>query len=168
MNNKKIPITFVCIALLMLSGCSGKNKEESSKVLKKERAEPNVYARAERNAAKNPIIFGNFGKKTENLENKILWKSALETLDFMPLTSVDFTGGMIITDWYSSNKSNEEIKLNIVFNSYEIKTDSFLVKGFKKVCTNQKCEVNPIDTNFANQIKIKILDKARVNNISQK
>ena len=85
----------------------------------------------------------------------------------MPLTSSDFGGGMIITDWYSSKNTNEEIKLTVVFNSYEIKSDSIEIRGFKRVCKNQKCEINEVDKDFADQIKINILEKARKNNLKK-
>ena len=42
-----------------------------------------------------------------------LWRASLDTLDFMPLISADYGGGIIITDWYSENKPNESIKVTI-------------------------------------------------------
>ena len=52
-----------------------------------------------------------------------LWRASLDTIDFMPLLSVDYGGGLIITDWYnSSQENNESIKLTIKFLSNEIKT----------------------------------------------
>ena len=165
MKNIKILNTITILAFFFINSCSPKNQNEE--VFKKKRAEQNVYERAASNAEKNTIIFGNFGKKTEGLENKILWKSTIESLDFMPLTSSDFGGGMIITDWYSSKNTNEEIKLTVVFNSYEIKSDSIEIRGFKRVCKNQKCEINEVDKDFADQIKINILEKARKNNLKK-
>ena len=163
MKNIRILNTIAILAFFFTISCSTKNQNEE--VLSKKRAEPNVYERAASNAAKNPIIFGNFGKKTEIQENKILWKSTIDALNFMPLTSADFGGGMIITDWYSSKNTNEEIKLTVVFNSYEVKSDSIEIRGFKRVCKNEKCEISEVDKNFANRIKINILEKARKNNL---
>ncbi len=31
----------------------------------------------------------------------LLWRASLEILDFIPLTTVDYSGGIIITDWYN-------------------------------------------------------------------
>ena len=46
-----------------------------------------------------------------------MWRASLETLDFLPLTTVDYSGGIIITDWYFDNtgKSEESIKISIRF-----------------------------------------------------
>ena len=45
-----------------------------------------------------------------------MWRASLETLDFLPLTTVDYSGGMIITDWYSDNNSqSESIKISVRF-----------------------------------------------------
>ena len=42
-----------------------------------------------------------------------LWKASLDTIDFMPLASANYSGGIIITDWYSENTGNESIKISI-------------------------------------------------------
>ena len=36
-----------------------------------------------------------------------MWRASLEILDFLPMTTVDYSGGMIITDWYSDNSSRK-------------------------------------------------------------
>ena len=51
----------------------------------------------------------------------------LETLDFIPLSTVDYSGGMIITDWYtdsSSSANKGSIKITVRFLSNEIRSDS--------------------------------------------
>ena len=46
-----------------------------------------------------------------------MWRASLELLDFLPLTTVDYSGGVIISDWYSdSAKSNESIKISVQLN----------------------------------------------------
>ena len=67
-----------------------------------------------------------------------LWRASLEILDFLPMTTVDYAGGMIISDWYSdnTNNSNESIKITIRFLSNEIRSDSVKVIAHKKTCTN--------------------------------
>ena len=50
-----------------------------------------------------------------------LWRASLDIIDFMPLSSANYSGGIIITDWYSENQSNESIKINIRFLSNEIR-----------------------------------------------
>ena len=73
-----------------------------------------------------------------------MWRASLETLDFLPLTTVDYSGGVIITDWYSENNSNQEsIKITIRFLSNEIRSDSMKIILHKKVCNNDlKCNTN--------------------------
>ena len=63
--------------------------------------------------------------------NAILWKSSLETIDFMPIASADPFGGIIITDWYSiSNSENERCKLNIFIKGLQLKSDNIKVNSF--------------------------------------
>ena len=33
-----------------------------------------------------------------------LWRASIEILDFVPLTTADYSGGVIITDWYNASK----------------------------------------------------------------
>ena len=64
-----------------------------------------------------------------------MWRASLETLDFLPLTTVDYSGGMIITDWYSDeNNKSESIKITVRFLSNEIRSDSVKIIVHKKVC----------------------------------
>ena len=53
-----------------------------------------------------------------------MWRASLETLDFLPLITVDYSGGVIISDWYSEGGNNEAIKLTIRFLSNEVRSDS--------------------------------------------
>jgi hypothetical protein len=91
-----------------------------------------------------------------------LWRATLETLDFIPLTTADYGGGIIITDWYNnSDNSNESLKISIRFLTNEIRSDSILVKIFKKDCSIiENCKVSPIDNNLNIEIKLAILKKA--------
>ena len=58
-----------------------------------------------------------------------LWRASLDTIDFMPLASVNYSGGIIITDWYSTDQnSNESIKISIRFLTNEIRSDALDIK----------------------------------------
>ena len=49
-----------------------------------------------------------------------LWRASLDTIDFMPLVSANYSGGIIITDWYyDQNSRNQAIKITIRFLSNE-------------------------------------------------
>ena len=78
-----------------------------------------------------------------------LWRASLDTIDFMPLSSVNYSGGIIITDWYSNNQNpNESIKISIRFLTNEIRSDALDIKVFTKKCDNglKNCmKLNEID-----------------------
>ena len=55
-----------------------------------------------------------------------LWRASLDTIDFMPLSSVNYGGGIIITDWYSDGDNLEEsVKISIRFLSNEVRAVSY-------------------------------------------
>mgnify|MGYP001232629961 CR=1 FL=1 len=87
-------------------------------------------------------LMGNRGKGATNYEfstSNPMWRASLEILDFMPLTTVDYSGGMIISDWYSeSAKSNESIKISVRFLANEVRSDSIKVIVHKKNCSSQQ------------------------------
>ena len=91
-----------------------------------------------------------------------MWRASLEVLDFVPLSTVDYSGGIIITDWYSDSlDSKETIKIIINFLSNEIRADGLKVKTYKKICNNkQNCTTKLISTKINSEIKLAILKKA--------
>ena len=94
--------------------------------------------------------------------NPFLWRAALETIDFMPLSSADQIGGTIITDWYStSSNENERCKLNIFITGINLKTENLRVVSFCQEFKNPAW-VNK-ETEKENNIKIEnaILNKAK-------
>ena len=66
----------------------------------------------------------------------------------MPLTTVDYSGGIIITDWYSdSNSSNESIKITVRFLSNEVQSNSVkIIVHNKKCAANENCRITEIDS----------------------
>ena len=94
-----------------------------------------------------------------------LWKASLDVIDFMPLSSVNYSGGIIVTDWYSENNSpNESIKISIRFLTNEIRSDALVVKIFNRECTNSllNCKFFESSGNLSNEIKKEILKKAAI------
>jgi len=94
--------------------------------------------------------------------NQYLWRASIETIDFMPLASADPFGGMIITEWYTSETNlNERCKLNIFINGAELKTNNLKVSSFCQVYKNENW-VN-ISSNPENNNKLEnaILNKAK-------
>ena len=91
-----------------------------------------------------------------------LWRASLDTIDFMPLASVNYSGGIIITDWYSNNQnSNENIKISIRFLTNEIRSDALDIKIFKKTCVNDiNCKISESTGDIITELKKTILKSA--------
>ena len=88
-----------------------------------------------------------------------LWRASLDIIDFMPLASVNYSGGIIITDWYSTDEnSNESIKISIRFLTNEIRSDALDIKVFNKKClTPSNCVISEKQGDINTKLKIKIL-----------
>ena len=94
---------------------------------------------------------------------KIIAVSKTFKIDFMPLTSVNYSGGIIITDWYSDgNNSNESIKISIRFLTNEIRSDALDIKIFTRKCLQSlmNCKIIETDKILINELKKEILKKA--------
>ena len=92
-----------------------------------------------------------------------LWRASLDTIDFMPLASANYSGGIIITDWYSESNYNEAIKISIRFLSNEIRIDSLLIKIYYRKCElNFNCKVSEKKGNLNKELLKKILKTAAV------
>ena len=103
---------------------------------------------------------GNF----EFASSNELWRASLDTIDFMPLASVNYSGGIIITDWYSNNSnSKENIKISIRFLTNEIRSDAIDIKIFKKICSEiNNCVVTEAKGELIKELKRKILKTAKI------
>ena len=103
---------------------------------------------------------GNFEFSSSNE----LWRASLDTIDFMPLASVNYSGGIIITDWYSSDQNtNESIKISIRFLTNEIRSDAIDIKVFIKKCSSSSnCLISEKQGNISTELKKKILKTATV------
>lgn len=114
------------------------------------------------------ISLSNLGKGSTNYEfstSNPLWRASLGIIDFMPLSTVDYSGGIIITDWYNNNQNsdNESIKITIRFLSNEIKSNSIKIIVHKKNCNpNAVCKINEIKSNISSELHKSILAKASI------
>ena len=93
-----------------------------------------------------------------------LWRASLDILDFMPLTSANYSGGIIITDWYSEEgNSNDSVKITIRFLSNEIRSDAVDIDVFYKNCISvSNCSISKKDGPLKKELTKKILSKAAV------
>jgi len=90
---------------------------------------------------KKPMSLDNFESETQQQATSIgfpinpyLWQASLETLGFMPLSSVDPFAGIIITDWYTdSNNIEQRCKLNVFIKGLEMKTSNLKVNSFCQI-----------------------------------
>ena len=105
---------------------------------------------------------GKGGTNFEFASSNELWRASLEVLDFLPLSNVDYSGGIIITEWYSEGTSNDEaIKITLRFLSNEIRADGLSVIIHKRVCNKfQQCTTAKIKSALEEEIKLAILKTA--------
>ena len=91
-----------------------------------------------------------------------MWRASLEILDFLPLANVDYSGGIITTDWYNEGTaSDESIKITIRFLTNEIRSDGIRIVVHKRRCNaQQKCSVKKISSALEQELRVAILKKA--------
>ena len=93
-----------------------------------------------------------------------LWRGAVDVLDFVPLTNASYSGGVIITEWFSSENNtentNRELKLTVQFVSNEIRADAIKVLVFEKTCMLNNCKTKKIKSKLEGELKLAILKKA--------
>ena len=93
-----------------------------------------------------------------------LWRASLDTLDFMPLSSVNYSGGIIITDWYTDgNNLDESVKISIRFLTNEVRSDALDIKVFYKKCNQiANCKIEQKIGSLVVELKREILNKATI------
>ncbi len=168
MSQNKLLLAFF---LIFLSNCAGKVDPTTGE---KVRIEPNPQTKAKEFAEKGQGIFGDINNKKssgttfEFSTSNVLWRATLKSLDFLPLTNADYSGGIIVYDWYSNNSSNEQIKITVRFLSNELRSESIEIISHKKTCDqNNKCVTEKLNNNLSADIKDKILLAARTMRIEE-
>ena len=93
-----------------------------------------------------------------------LWRSAVSVLDFVPLTNASYSGGIIITEWFSaennSGNTNRELKITVRFMTNEIRADALQILVFEKSCVQNDCKTKKIKSKLEGELKLAILKKA--------
>ena len=105
------------------------------------------------------------GGKFEFASSNRLLRATLDTISFMPLMSANYSGGIIITDWYSDNSDkNESVKISIRFLSNEVRSNSLDIKLFIKQCstTLNNCEITENTGSIVKELNKSILKKAAI------
>ena len=93
-----------------------------------------------------------------------LWRASIEIFDFVPLTNASYSGGILITDWFSTENKNadstRDLKITVKFLTNEIRADAIDVTVFEKICELSKCKTNKVQSKLEKEIKLAILKKA--------
>ena len=165
---KNIKFTILILTFFTLTSCA---KEGFFKTGDARKNPPDPRERVKKNLEEgkgfriNDAISGKRGATNfEFASSNELWRASLDVLDFMPLTSANYSGGIIITDWYSEQGNAEEsIKITVRFLSNEVRSDAIDVDIFYKKCiATNNCKINKQDGQLKKEITKQILAKAAV------
>ena len=173
-KNLKI-ITILALCSTLLNGCNGKLPGADAR-----KYDPDPKKRVKKNLDEgkgfrlNDVADKMSGKMSGGVfdfaSSNELWRASLDTIDFMPLASVNYSGGIIITDWYSTDEtSNKSIKISIRFLTNEIRSDALDIKVFNKTCLAQlNCVISENKGNLITELKEKILKTAALYELKNK
>jgi hypothetical protein len=168
---QKIKIFLSLLFCIFILNCSKTDPVTGEKIL----IEPDPQKRAREIADKGGGIFGDINNKKSSstsvdfASSNVMWKATLKTLEFLPLSNTDYSGGIIVYDWYSqTNNPREQIKISVRFLSNELKSDSIKVIAHKKICDSvDKCSNSTLDEKFSNTVKENIITSARLLKIEE-
>ena len=128
----------------------------------------NVDERVKRNIQEGRGI--RFGKRATRggdfdfASSNPLWRGAIDVMDFVPLTNASYSGGIIITEWFSAesnSENNRELKITVQFMTNEIRADAIKVLVFEKSCAQiNNCQTKKIKSKLEGELKLAILKKA--------
>ena len=157
---KKLTVIIFTSLFFLFSSACNKNMDPNRPIGAEGKRQKNIE---EGRGASIGGLLGKVGKTNyEFSSSNPMWRASLETLDFLPLTTVDYSGGVIITDWYSEKGNQDSIKLTVRFLSNEIRSDSLKIIVHKKTCkTVSNCETNIAQSNLIkDELRSTILRKA--------
>ena len=165
-NFIKIIASFIIFSFIV--SCGGFEKVDTRKVpiSGPERAKKNVKEG-------RGVALGDAFKRGTNYEfssSNPMWRATLDILDFLPLTTVDYSGGVIISDWYTDNSNKDQaLKITVRFLSNEVQTNSLKVTVHKKKCSvNQTCNVEVFKSRIQEELIASILREAAILKKQQK
>ena len=157
-----IPLLLIFI---LIGACNGKVPGADARKIP-----PNAQDRIKKNIEEGrgfTLMGGNQEKNSGEFDfasSNELWRASLDTLDFMPLALANYSGGIIVTDWYSDGSSDgESVKISIRFLSNEVRADALNIKVFYKNCSIQNnCKISDKSENLSGELARKILSKAAI------
>ena len=161
--SKKVIVFLTGVIILsFLASCGIWDPADSRKV------SPNSKERVKKNLEEGKgislkgMMGGGGGTNYQFASSNPMWRATLEILDFLPLANVDYSGGIITTDWYNEGTSSDEsIKITVRFLTNEIRSDGIRIIVHKKRCNvQQQCSVKKISSTLEQELQIAILKKA--------
>ena len=161
-KNLTLSVVNSIIAALLLVSCSDGFKGADARKIPanmKERQRQNIEEGRGFSFGKT---FGNKAGEFDFASSNELWRASLDTLEFMPLSLANYGGGIIVTDWYTTEGTvNESVKISIRFLSNEVRSDALSIKVFYKKCSMQEtCQITDKTNALSSDIEKKILTKA--------
>ena len=164
-TSRNIIILFSVIILLTQSACNAlKPRKVSAKDFP-----PDPRQRVKKNIEEGKgfrLFDGKGGGTTYDFaSSNPLWQATLDTLDFMPLVSANYSGGIVITDWYSENNTpNESVKISVRFLTNEIRSDALDIDVFLKKCSQNltNCSISKNNNDLVADLNLNILKKASI------
>ena len=166
-------MVFLIILGVFVTSCSNpfskKTAEnQENKLTKKKRFEPDLAKRSREEMGKS--IFSSGPKKEEYTfaSDNIIWRASLNALKKLPLSEVNYSGGVLVTDWYG-NSPKESLKITVIMKSPDVKASSLEIVSHKKICdeTMIKCQIKKGSDSFNQKIKDAILEEARILSIDK-
>ena len=164
-NSKFFSLFLLLFTTLAISGCGLYKPVDTRKTpinvddrVKKNIQEGRGYKLFDKNRNQGSGVF-------EFASSNPMWRASVKLLDFTPFSNVDYSGGIIITDWFSNDEisSNESIKITVRFLSNEIRSDGLSVIIHKRSCnTTNNCNVSKVESELSNEIKLAILKEASI------
>ncbi len=162
-TSRNIIILFSVIILLTQSACNAlKPRKVSAKDFP-----PDPRQRVKKNLEEGKGFRLFDGKRSgttyDFASSNPLWQATLDTLDFMPLVSANYSGGIVITDWYSENNTpNESVKISVRFLTNEIRSDALDINVFLKKCSQNltNCSISKNNNDLVADLNLNILKKA--------
>ena len=163
-TSRQLLIFFSLLIMLSQTACEAlKPKKVSAKDIPpdpRERVKKNIE---EGKGFRLMDDFKKSGTSYEFASSNPLWRATLDTLDFMPLVSANYSGGIVVTDWYSENNSpNESVKISVRFLTNEIRSDALDINVFLKKCSENltNCSISKNNSDIVGDLNFNILKKA--------
>ena len=167
-NFIKILVCFFLFSSIV--SCGGFKKVDTRKtpISGPERAKQNV--KEGRGVGIGSMMGGRGSTNYEFSTSNPMWRATLDILDFLPLSTVDYSGGVIISDWYTDNSNkNQALKITVRFLSNVVQTNSVKVTVHRKKCSvNQACNVELFKSRIQEELISSILKKAAILEKQQK